>query len=247
GLSPFERDLLLLAAGVEMDAELATLCAAAASSQRPWASFALALAVLPDSHWSALAPTRPLRRWHLLEPSDDQALVSARLRIAGRVLHHIAGINHLDQRLQPLLRRIAEPPAMAEGHEAAVASLLAALDAETAPLPVLELWGSDLHGKRDMAGRLASHCGLQLHAIAAEDIPAAAHECELLASLWERESVLLDSALLVECGEGPPGAPARRFIERIGGLILVSLREPARFTRRDLRFEVEKPEPRDQL
>jgi hypothetical protein len=247
GLSAFERDLLLLAAGVEMDADFAALSAGAAGGQRPWASFALALAVLPESHWSALAPTRPLRRWHLLEPTEDHALVSARLRIDERALHYIAGVNHLDQRLQPLLRRLAEPPAMAEAHETAVVSLLAALDAETTPLPVLQLWGGDLHGKRDIAARLAGRCGLQLHAIAAEDIPASAHECELLASLWERETALLDSALLVECGEGPPAAPARRFIERVGGLTLLALREPAGFTRRDLRLQVEKPAPRDQL
>jgi hypothetical protein len=248
GLSVFERDLLLLAAGVEMDAEFATLCAAAAGgAQRSWASFALALAVLPEAHWSALGPSRPLRRWHLLEPAEDAALVSARLRIDERVLHYLAGVNQLDQRLAPLLRRIAEPSAMADAHQAALDSILAALDKLGPPLPVLQLWGGDLHGKRDMAAQLAGRCGLQLHAIAAEDIPASPHEVELLASLWERETALFDSALLVECADAAPGTSARRFVERVGGLTLVALREPTSFTRTDLRFQVEKPDRRDQL
>ena len=34
-LSPFERELVLLAAGVEMDARLAALCAQAGTAQRP--------------------------------------------------------------------------------------------------------------------------------------------------------------------------------------------------------------------
>ena len=90
GLSSFERDLLLLVAGVEMDAELAHLCAgAAAGSRRPHASFGLALAVLPDPHWSALTPVRPLRRWRLIDAADDGALVAARLRIDERVLHYL--------------------------------------------------------------------------------------------------------------------------------------------------------------
>jgi hypothetical protein len=248
GLSAFERDLLLLAAGVEMDAEFAPLCAAApGGAQRPWASFALALALLPETHWSALSPSRPLRRWRLLEPAEDATLVSARLRIDERVLHYLAGVNQIDPRLQPLLRRIGEPAAMGEAHQAAVDSIAAALDELEPPLPVLQLWGGDLHGKRDVAARLAGRCGLLLHAIAAEDIPAGAHEVELLASLWERETALFDSALLVECAEAAPGTSARRFVERVGGLTLVALREPATFARSELRYQVEKPDRRDQL
>ncbi len=248
GLSVFERDLLLLAAGVEMDAEFAPLCAAAAGgAQRPWASFALALAVLPEAHWSALTPSRPLRRWRLLEPAEGSALVSAQLRIDERVLHYLAGVNQIDPRLHPLLRRIGEPTVMADAHQAAVDSIVATLDDLEPPLPVLQLWGGDLHGKRDMAARLAGRCGLLLHAIAAEDIPASPHEVELLASLWERETALFDSALLVECADAAPGTSARRFVERVGGLTFVALREPAIFARGDLRYQVEKPDRRDQL
>ena len=70
GLSGFERDTVLLAAGVEMDSEIGALCAGASpGGQRPWATFGLALAVLPDPHWSALTPVRPLRRWRGLSPA----------------------------------------------------------------------------------------------------------------------------------------------------------------------------------
>jgi hypothetical protein len=59
-LSGFERALLLLAAGSELDATLAE-AVARVSPQRA-ATFSLALARLDDAHWSALAPNRPLRR-----------------------------------------------------------------------------------------------------------------------------------------------------------------------------------------
>src|SRR6476620_9079059 len=50
GLSPFERWLLLLCAGVELDGEFANRCAAApGSGGNPWPSFGLALAVLPEA------------------------------------------------------------------------------------------------------------------------------------------------------------------------------------------------------
>ena len=68
GLSRFERDIVLLCAGVEMDANLASLCAAAQDNpQRAYATFSLALATLEEPHWSALSPVRPLRRWRLVE------------------------------------------------------------------------------------------------------------------------------------------------------------------------------------
>ena len=63
GLTTFERDTLLLCAGVEMDSKIATLCGEAQGyPQRAYMTFGLAMAVVPEAHWSALAPVRPLRR-----------------------------------------------------------------------------------------------------------------------------------------------------------------------------------------
>jgi hypothetical protein len=76
GLSAFERDLVLLCAGMELDSKLA----AAVPAGGP--TFSLALATLPEPHWSALAPTAPLRRWRLVEPaSGAHALTTANLRL----------------------------------------------------------------------------------------------------------------------------------------------------------------------
>src|SRR5262245_20689312 len=70
GLTPFERDLLLLCAGVEMDSELAARCAEL-HAQKPFATFGLAISTLEDPHWSAFTPTRPLRRFRLLEVNNN--------------------------------------------------------------------------------------------------------------------------------------------------------------------------------
>ncbi|MFN7275876.1 MAG: ATP-binding protein, partial [bacterium] len=56
GLSPFERDVLLLAAGVEMDSTLAGMVAAVQTARHGAPSFALAMGLLDGAHWSALAP-----------------------------------------------------------------------------------------------------------------------------------------------------------------------------------------------
>ena len=58
-LSPFERAVLLLCAGVELDGRFAEACAAAQGDPHKLnATYGLALAALPAAHWSALvAPT----------------------------------------------------------------------------------------------------------------------------------------------------------------------------------------------
>jgi hypothetical protein len=104
GLGAFERDLLLLCAGVELDSSFAALCATAQGDQlRPYATFSLALAALPGAHWSALTPGAALRRWGLVDVGVGQALTSSPLRISERVLHYLVGVQQLDERLSGLV------------------------------------------------------------------------------------------------------------------------------------------------
>jgi len=243
-LSPFERGVLLLAAGVEMDGELAPLCCVAGPGQ-PWASFALALAVLPDAHWSALTPHAPLRRWRLLDTVGDGALLTARLQIDERVLHYLAGIDELDARLRPLLRERPPPPLMAASQHALAEHIAAELHGD-APWPVVVLDGPDLPGKRDLAARLAAGLGLRLHALAADDIPFDLTELDALATLWQREIALQRAALLIEAEALLPRV-ALRFVERIGGLALLATPEPVALERSSLHHPVAYPAPEDQL
>jgi AAA+ superfamily predicted ATPase len=245
GLSTFERDLLLLCAGVEMDADLALRCAAASGAQsRPFTTFGLALAVLADPHWSALTPVRPLRLWRLLELKDEQAFASSRLSIDERVLHYLAGVNYLDARLRPLLRAHALPAALAESHARVVEAAVQALEERDDAMPVLQLLGDDDAGQRDVAGAVARRLGLQLHLLRAADIPTGLHELDALAVLWHREAALLGSALLIECEDGT--SSAARLAQRPGGLIFIGAREPVRVHRPALHFVVNKPGAADQ-
>jgi hypothetical protein len=242
GLSAFERDLLLLCAGVEMDAELAACCAAGAAG-RPYATFALSLAALTEPHWSAVTPVRPLRLWRLIEIRDDQPLAGGRLSIDERVLHYLAGVNYLDTRLRPLLRLHAPPGAMADGHLRVVDAVVAALEGdETIPVP--QLLGDDAAGQRDVAAAVADRLGLQLHLLRAADIPTGLHELNALAILWQREGALLGSALLIDGEDGATGAA--RFAQRRVGLTFMGARDPVPLQRPTLHFAVHKPGAADQ-
>ncbi|MHC5831868.1 MAG: ATP-binding protein, partial [Nostoc sp.] len=96
----FERYLLLLCAGMELDASFAVLCAAACGNkQHTYPTFGLAMTVLESIHWSAFTPAGTLRRWRLIEVGSGSELMSSPLRIDERRLHYLIGIQHLDQRL----------------------------------------------------------------------------------------------------------------------------------------------------
>src|SRR5271163_3202652 len=92
GLSMFERGIMLLCAGMELDSTFAAACATAQGDPaRRYPTFSLALATLREPHWSALTPAAPLRRWRLIELQNSAAdsLLSTPLRITERVLHSL--------------------------------------------------------------------------------------------------------------------------------------------------------------
>ncbi|MFJ3954408.1 ATP-binding protein [Streptomyces libani] len=203
GLSPFEREVVLLAAAAELDPTTGARCAAASSDPgHAYPTFSLALAALGAPHWSALTPVAPLRRWRLVELDDETRLTMSRLRLDERILHFLVGSPYLDARLHGLLRRTTAPATLPASYDAAADRVAAGwADAgPDAPLRV-ELVGGDLRTRADIAATAARRTGLGLYSMAADDVPADAAERDRLARLWQREAILLPAALLIEVGE----------------------------------------------
>ena len=86
GLSDFDRDLLLLCAGMEIDRNWGNLCAAVhGDPQSNYPTFGLGLDIFPNKNWQALTASSPLRRWRLISVGAGNALTTAPLRISERV------------------------------------------------------------------------------------------------------------------------------------------------------------------
>jgi hypothetical protein len=246
-LSPFERDLLILCAGVEMDAELARLCGEVQGHpQRAYVTFGLALSGLETSHWSALTPVGPLRRWRLLEVDESAGLTGGRLRIDERILHYLAGVNYLDTRLRPFFRTRPPVTAMAGAHRQVGATILASLEDRMSQQPVVMVTGDDREGQGDVAVYVASELGLHLYALSAESLPAGPAEVEALAILWQREAVLLTATVVVECGDRDLPKQVSSFVDRLGGLVFITGQVAPSVARPSLRAAVNKPEAVDQ-
>jgi hypothetical protein len=247
-LGSFERDTLLLCAGVEMDSTLAALCGEAQGhSQRQYATFGLAMAIFPDAQWSALMPARPLRRLRLLEvASAGQGLTGAPLRIDERILHFLAGLNVLDARLEALVEARPAPNWIAAAHEAAAIHAVRMLDSCAQAGPLLHLCGDDPHGQEDVATAAALRIARHLYVVRSAALPAVGPDLEQFAMLWQREAALVPAALLIQCAPDGYGPSARHLAERLQSLTFVASRDPVRFDRPFVRFDVNKPEPTEQ-
>lgn len=250
GLSKFERALLLLCAGIELDSSLGAVCATAQGGPgRNHPTFSLALAALPSPHWSALNPAAPLRRWRLIEVVNQPgvALTGSPLRIDERILHFLTGLQYLDERLVGLLHPVQTVEDLVPSHAALACEIAATWRRAQRSLAAVHLCGTDEITKRSIAARGCAEAGLQLYILAAENIPSNALELEGLVRLWERESVLTSSALYVdtegiEASDLRSAAQVSRVLDRIQAPVILSTRDRWRPLRRGVKvLETGKP------
>ncbi len=192
-LTRFERDILLMCAGPELDGGFPAP-----------PSFALALATLEAPHWSALLPQAPLRWWRLITLAADAPLCEARLRIDEAVLHVLAGLDCVDERLAAIVTPVAA--GVLPGSQDAVAERVAAcLTRGTLPL----LTGPHAEAEA-VAAASAAGLGLSLHVAEATALSApSAAGAQGWLRLWQRDASLNRLALLVRAdGNAAPEARA---------------------------------------
>jgi AAA+ superfamily predicted ATPase len=234
GLSRFEREVVLLCAGLELEGRFAIRCAEAQGDpHRPYPTFGLAMAALSDPHWSALVPSAPLRAWRLIELAPGDRLTTAALRIDERVLHHLTGVVHLDERLQGRVVPVRDDE-LSPSHQV-LARRIAAIWSTARPnsgAPVIQLWGAHRADATAVAAEACRLLGLRLWRLRAADIDTSPVDREVFARLWSREAVLSSSALLVDVEDGGGADEAMtvrsvaRLIDRLDGPVIVAAREP---------------------
>ena len=248
GLSTFERDLLLLCAGMELDVSLAnTLAIAQGDPQKAYPTFNLALKTLNAPHWSALTPNAPLRRWRLIEVGGGACLTQSPLRIDERILHYLVGVQHLDDRLAGIIETLGESTQLVPSQQRLADKLAQTLSnaAESEVLPVIQLCGEDVASKRAIATEACKILGISLHLVLADNLPSNGSELGQFLRLWDREAVLCNSALLLDCDEADVERSSRtisRLIEQINSPLIVTSQERIRQRQRPVvNLDVSKP------
>jgi ATPase family protein associated with various cellular activities (AAA)/winged helix domain-containing protein len=251
-MSDFERDTLLLCASMEFDPNMGLACALAQNNPaRAYPTFALALATLDDPSWDALSPHRPPRFARLVEIAQPGGapLTASPLRGDERVVNYIKGLNTVDDRLTGLLRPLGavDPKTLAKGQQANVAEIRERLRqaASQSAVPVVQLVGSDPWSRAAVGQTVCDTLNRKLYRLGVESLPSQPGDIELLARLWQRESILLGVALYVDA-EGAEGAPAEssgalaRFLSQPLGLVFVGVRDtPLRIAGESFTVEIE--------
>lgn len=246
-LSKFERDILLLCAGMELDPSISFLCRKVKNSPEvPYPTFSLALAVFREPHWSALNPASPLRLWQLIEIEDGETLTGSRLRINERVLHYLAGVSSLDGRLAGIVKPVSSGRILVPSHKEIAKQILSSIHKQDGfpNLPLIQLHGEDEAGKREIAANVCENLGIQLYLIRASEIPEDPIERNRLQRLWDREAFLENNVLMVEWNEeaNPNSLPALSFLENSNRMTFISGAEPLHIGERSMiYFEVDKP------
>lgn len=248
GLSMFERELLVLAAGTEIDAALRDTVAqaqGAAPGQPVRLSFALALALLPQQHWDALSPLGPLRHWLLLEVDTRPGFTQSLLRIDERVLHYLTGVAAFDERLMGTAKfEDALPDASAIDVAARIADAMGALRE-----PLVMLSDATQDAARRRAGRLLTHHAFQRMSLRTLwiDVPAIAGDAREIVDIArriDREAALASAGVaLVMDAEAGDGARTLRLVAALRSpLVVLGLFSPLQLAelpgRQVLRFSV---------
>ncbi|XHX77879.1 MAG: ATP-binding protein [Stenomitos frigidus ULC029] len=200
-LSSFERAIVLLCAGMELQSDLARLLASSSDDpQRASPTFSLALTHLPQGHWSALTPESPLRRWHLIELGTASTLTHSPLRLNERILHFLLGDTQLEPQLIGLVTALptASTPPLPQSQQQLVVEVLTLLQSAQAP-SLVQLCGYDSATKRAIATVVCAEMGCGLLNLSADSFPTDLNQLHLIQTLLEREALLTNSLLLLDC------------------------------------------------
>lgn len=255
GLSNFEQKILLMCAGVELDASFSTLITSLNEDvANSYPSFSLALAAFPDAHWSAVAPQAPLRYWRLLEINNKSLITKSTLKIDESILHYLTGVQYLDEKLTELMEPLSKrhelsPSQIKIGKKLVLACHNKMLSSQ---LPVLLLKGKNSPDKKTIAAYACEKMGYHLYEISIDAIPGNTSENLELIRHWNREAALKSCALFLDCNYLNPGDKAINralsyIVDKVQGLLIISFSEHAPAVKRPkLEVEVPKPSPSEQ-
>ena len=258
-LKRFERNVLLLCVGMELDTRIARLCARAQDDpNKSYPTFALAMSLFDEAAWDVVSLERPLRYWKLIDvqPSHGQALTMSPLRADERIVNYLKGLNYLDERLSPLLfplesQDAVEVPASLQCLvEEAGARLIQRTDTLA---PIIQLIGTDGPGKQILACRTAAAFGREVYRLSPDVLRGPLPEIDAIIRLWHRESMLLPLALFIDVQEqdvpsdSAAQMPLNRFLARADGILFLGTRDFwPRLGRASHSIEVAKPTTAEQ-
>jgi ATP-dependent 26S proteasome regulatory subunit len=246
GLTPLERDVLILCFAPVLDPRLARLYAYVQddiAQTQPTANLALTLFCEHDhsAALAAFAPDAPLRRFSLVNITNARVL-----SIDERIRSFISGVNQPDERIAGWLRPL-QPALFLSSHRELVEKISLWLRSRPGDAVTLRLnlVGAPGAGKRAMARAVADRLGVQIVSIDLQHQTIS--DPYAVARLLEREAVLLQTVFYLnptpsDRTDVSTNKLVSYMIERARALVIVASSEPLQTERSMLTVRVPKPE-----
>jgi hypothetical protein len=206
-LSPFERDILLLCVGMEIDPYFEELCLKAhqkANKNHP--TLSLALSLFPNPNWNVISANNPLQKWQLIEFTPHLTITQAPIKIDQRIFAFLLGESSTDE----ILKTIISPVYSEYNQQFLPSSQQNIINKITyiwqnhhhfKPYPIIQLCGWEMTSKYAIATKFCQNLELNLYILPAKLIPNTPEEISNLKQRWEREAILTNSVLLLDCDE----------------------------------------------
>ncbi len=231
-LTPFEADLLLLAAAPSLDGAFARACAelqGEAMRARPSLQLALTLfiddAVERFTATDVLLPQARLRAQALveLEPHANEPVLTRGLHVDARLVDFLRGVNRIDERVDAML--LPAPVGCRSGSvEKATRQIVALMDANTDRWLAVNLVGPDDAGALEAASAACESAGLEARILALDSFAMlSAPERAAMIALFGREAALCGLALLVDVSAVAPASPEERALAELVATISAHL------------------------
>lgn len=231
-LDAFELSALVFAAMPALDPQGRALIARMQEGRSGLPSIGLALSLLPGANWAAFSAEGRLRANALIELGEGQAVTARPLIVPERVMHHLVGLDALDETLANLVARPHDDWPLAPSH-VDLAARISGLLGEAGPnQPVVTIVGSDRAAAIAVADRAAREAGRRACLTPGDLLPTPPPERARVARLWSRETRLGPLLPLIDAHDlsaGPEQAALARFAASIAGPVVLLANEPAPF------------------
>ena len=224
GLSTFEREILLLATGLELHQGLRDAIAAM-NSGTSTASFGAALGALVDPHWDAMSPDAPLRAWDLVRVEAGAPLAQASLRVDERIMHFVTGVAAGDVRLRGIVDFVDHAQVDLDDRDEQLAYRLETLGDGAL---VLRSEPYDAASERAIAVSALARRDTSALRIGAHDLPTEPAELATIARLIDREAALSAAMPVLTVHDTANERAATGLVARLRtGVIVIGTAAPA--------------------
>jgi hypothetical protein len=250
GLTEFEKCILLLGIVSELDSSFVNPM----GKDHPLTiNLSLALAILPNADWSSLTPEGSLRHNGLINVDTSSSLTAAKFSVPESVLHYIIGVASEDASLMSLSGTGHKDSLLDENNTKVVQAIYNIWTEQEGHSSLLfSLTGENIDIKREVALSLANKFNMRLKVLPVFFIPSDLKELQKFVISWDREILLNEYLLFIECDNEKDGDADRQkmidiFIDKLKWPVLCSSEDKRQFCRKEqFAFEVNKPSIKEQ-